>query len=194
MSKRLFGVIPNYRADQYTQQYVPLSTAEKFNIARHDSFDWPNYLLLVGYAMQSQMAAGNGHQKSVVAGFANFYMRSVADQIQGSYITEAILPWLLHEDPRFFRLGTGSVWRRTYSAASSVIINRRDSGATGVNYSELVGNMGVAGLGNLYYTNNQSVSNVFERYGMSVGNDVISNLLNEFWPDIRRRLPLLHHR
>ena len=41
--KRLLGVIPNFRADQYQPTYVALTSAQKFQLAREDSFDWPNY-------------------------------------------------------------------------------------------------------------------------------------------------------
>jgi hypothetical protein len=49
--------------------------------------------------------------------------------------------------------------------------------------------MGVTALGTLYYPDSRTVSEGVERYGMALGNDMISNLLTEFWPDIRRRLP-----
>ena len=54
----ILWVIPNYRADQTQQSYTPLTTTEKYHIARSDSFDWPNYFLLAGYALQSQIASG----------------------------------------------------------------------------------------------------------------------------------------
>ncbi|MFL6452150.1 MAG: hypothetical protein ACJ746_31465 [Bryobacteraceae bacterium] len=192
VSKRLLGVIPNFRADQYHEQYIPLSTAQKFEIARHDSFDWPNYLLLVGYAAQTQMSSEAGHHKNVGVGFRDSYVRSVADQVAGSYITEAILPSLLHEDPRFFRLGSGTFRHRAFHATSAVMINRRDNGTRGFAYSEMLGNAGSVALSNLYYSEDRSASNALERYSMTIGNDMISNLLTEFWPDIRRRLTRIH--
>jgi hypothetical protein len=125
VSKRLFGVIPNYRADQYQADYKPITTREKFAIARSDSFDWPNYLLLAGYAVQSQFASGGFSHNGGLNGFGRYYSRSVGDQIIGSYVTEAILPSLLDEDPRFFRLGGGSVWNRAYNAASRILVTKK---------------------------------------------------------------------
>lgn len=192
--KRLFGIIPNHRADQYQADYQPLNRSEKFEIARQDSFDWPNYFLLVGYAMQSEMASGNGSHTSKLAGFGQFYSRSVADQIIGSYVTEAILPSLFHEDPRYFRLGTGSLWFRAFHAASMILVARRDNGRKSFAFSETLGNAGVVAISSLYYTNDQSAKDAAQRFGMTLGNDVISNLLTEFWPDIKRRLPSLRRR
>ena len=188
VSKRLFGVIPNYRADQYQSEYKPINVREKFAIAKSDSFDWPNYFLLAGLAAQSQMAAGGLKHAGGFAGFGEYYGRSVADQIVGAYVTEAILPSLLHEDPRFFRLGKGPALHRAFYAASRIFITKKDNGGTGFYFSEIVGNLGVAAVGDLYYPNSQSLSTLGSRYGLSLGNDMISNVLTEFWPDIRRRL------
>jgi len=194
VDKRLFGVIPNYRADQAQAVYKPLTTHEKFLIARSDSFDWPNYFLLAGYALQSQIASGGFKHNGGIEGFGEFYARGMADQVIGSYITEAIMPSLLHEDPRFFRLGIGSIWHRTYYAASRILVTRLDNGGVGVNIAEVVGNMGVVAMTTLYYPASQSASEAAERYGMALGNDAISNLLTEFWPDIKRRLPSFHRK
>ena len=192
--KRLFGVIPNYRADQFQAQYTPISTRQKYAIARSDSFDWPNYFLLAGYALQSQIASGGGFSHNGgLTGFGKYYGRSVGDQIIGSYVTEAILPALLHEDPRFFRLGKGPIWYRAYNAASRIVIVQKDDGSTGFAIAEVAGNAGVVALTTAYYPESRSASEAMERFGMALGNDMISNLLTEFWPDIKRRLPFHHH-
>jgi hypothetical protein len=191
-SKRLFGVIPNYRAEQTWGTYQPLTTTQKYHIARSDSFDWPNYFLLAGYAVQSQVVSGGFSHNGGAAGFAKFYARSLGDQIIGSYVTEAILPSLLHEDPRFFRLGTGTFWHRSSYATSRVFITRMDNGKARFNVSELAGNAGVVAVTALYYPDSRSATAGVERYGMQLGNDAISNLLTEFWPDLRRHLRFQH--
>ena len=186
--KRLFNIIPNNRADEFQKEYKPLTTREKFNIARSDSFDWPNYFLLAGYAVQSQVLSGGFQHNGGMSGFAKFYGRSLGDQIIGSYITEAILPSVFHEDPRFFRIGTGSVWHRVSYASSRVLVTRADDGRYRFNFSEIAGNASIVALTRLYYPNSGSFSDATERFGMQLGNDVISNLVTEFWPDIKRRL------
>ena len=187
-------MIPNYRADQLQAQYTPISTAGKFAIARSDSFDWPNFFLLAGYALQSQVAAGGFLHSGGLSGFGRFYSRALADQVSGAYITEAILPSLLHEDPRYFRLGKGTFWHRTYNATSRVFVTKKDDGSTGFYISEIVGNMGVTAIGYFYYPDSRSLGATSERYGMSIGNDMISNMLTEFWPDIRRKMPFMRRR
>ena len=184
---RMFGVIPNYRAAQVTGEYQPLSTRQKFDIARRDSFDWPNFFLLAGFAVQNQVAEGGFSHNGGLKGFAEFYSRSLADQVIGNYITEAILPGLLHEDPRFFRLGGGSIRHRAFHAVASIAVTRAPGGQARFNFSEIVGNMGVTAITQSYY-DGKFGSEAIERYGMSLGNDAISNLLTEFWPDIKRHI------
>ncbi len=188
VSKRLFGIIPNYRADQVSDIYKPLTTAEKYRIARSDSFDWPNYFLLAGFALQSQVAAGGFSHNGGFTGFTQYYARAFGDQIIGSYVTEAVLPSLLHEDPRFFRLGAGSFWRRVYYASSRILVTRADSGKPRFNVSEIAGNAAVVAITSSYYPDSRSPSEAVERFGMALGNDAVSNLMTEFWPDIKRRL------
>ena len=159
-----------------------------------DSFDWPNFPLLAGYALESQVAAGGFSHNGGLTGFAEYYARGFSDQIIGSYVTEAILPSLLHEDPRYFRLGTGTFWHRTYYAATRIFVTRKDDGSTGLYYSELVGNIGVDAITTWYYPNSRSIPLNAERYALQLGNDAVSNILTEYWPDIKQRLQLLRHR
>jgi hypothetical protein len=194
VSNRLFGVIPNYRAAETLQTYKPLTTREKYHIAFEDSFDWPNFFLLAGYAAQSQIAAGGFHHNGGLPVFGEYYARGFSDQIIGSYVTDAILPSLLHDDPRYFRLGNGTLWRRTYYAASRIFVTRRDNGTSRFNITEIAGNIGVDAITTWYYPDSQSASEGLERFGMQLGNDAISNILTEFWPDIKRRLRPLQHR
>lgn len=188
VSKRLFGIIPNYRADQAQDTYKPLTSGEKYRIARSDSFDWPNYFLLAGFALQSQVAAGGFSHNGGFTGFTQYYARAFGDQIIGSYVTEAILPSLLHEDPRFFRLGAGSFWHRVYYASSRILVTRADSGKPRLYVSEIAGNAAVVAITSSYYPDSRSPSEAAERFGLALGNDAISNLMTEFWPDIKRRL------
>ncbi|MEO8128539.1 MAG: hypothetical protein ABI822_15670 [Bryobacteraceae bacterium] len=181
-------MIPNNRAGEFQKEYKPLTTREKFNIARSDSFDWPNYFLLAGYAVQSQVLSGGFQHNGGTSGFAKYYARSLGDQIIGSYITEAILPSVFHEDPRFFRIGTGSILHRVSYASSRILITRVDNGHNRFNISEIAGNASIVALTSLYYPNSRSWNEASERLGMQLGNDVISNLITEFWPDIKRRL------
>jgi hypothetical protein len=145
------------------------------------------------------VAAGGFSHTGGFKGFAEFYGRAAGDQVIGAYLTEAIMPSLLHEDPRYFRLGTGSFFHRVYYAASRIVITRSDNGGSRLFVSELAGNAGVVAITTAYYPTQRTAGEAFERYSQQLGNDAISNILTEFWPDIKRRLfhksapPLLTH-
>ena len=72
----------------------------------------------------------------------------MADQAVGNYLTEAIVPEVTREDPRYYTLGHGGFFKRTAYAVSRLLVTRTDSG---INLSEIVGNGAGAGISNLYY-------------------------------------------
>jgi hypothetical protein len=185
--KRAFGVLPNYRTADGTVPYMPISWKLKFKIAEKDTFDWPSYILGGAFAGISQLTNSNPSFGQGFEGYAKRYAANTADQDLGNFMTEAIMPTLLHEDPRYFRKVHGSIKSRTFYAVTRVLITKTDSGGTSFNYAEWLGNGSVAALGNLYYPDDRGFSATMQRTGTQVGTDAISQVLKEFWPDIKRK-------
>jgi len=79
---------------------------------------------------------------------------SVGDQLIGKFLTESLMPTLLHEDPRYFRRGRGGVWSRIGYSASRVLIARNDQGNWTFNFAEVGGNAIGAAIGNAHYPEN----------------------------------------
>ena len=102
-------------------------------------------------------------------------------------MTESVMPSVLHEDPRYFRLIHGSVSHRTIYALSRVLICRTDTDRPTINASEILGNGVSASLGNAYYPDNRGFGDTMQRMGTSILTDAVSNVLKEFWPDIKKR-------
>jgi len=102
------------------------------------------------------------------------------------------MPILLHEDPRYFRLGQGTFWHRMGYATSRVFITRTDSGNNRFNYSELLGNSLAVGVSNSYYPDSRNVGANFSKLSIQIATDALSNVLREFWPDVKRKLPFGH--
>jgi hypothetical protein len=73
-------------------------------------------------------------------GFAHRLVTSYGDRVLGNMLSEGVFPVLLHEDPRYFRRGTGSTKSRLGYALSRTIITKTDSGKKRFNYSEWLGN------------------------------------------------------
>jgi hypothetical protein len=185
--KRVLGVLPNYRTANETGIYTPITTKQKFTIATKDSFDYPLIMLGAGIAGLGQLTNENPSFGQGAAGFARRFGTSYADQAIGNMMTEAIFPTFLHEDPRYFRRGYGSKWSRTFYAASRVLVTRTDAGNWRFNYSEVIGNATGVAISNAYYPDNRNVGANVAKLGQQIAIDAISQVLKEFWPDIKRR-------
>lgn len=186
--KRILGVLPNYRTVDGTVPFQTISAKNKLTIAAKDSFDWPNYLVGGAFAGLYQLENAHPNLGQGAAGFARYYGTSYADQVIGNMLTEGFMPILLHQDPRYFRKVHGSVMGRTGYALSRVLITRTDSGHSTFNFSEVLGNGIGASIANLYYTGEQGFGDTAMRAGTQIATDALSQVLKEFWPDIKRHL------
>jgi|HubBroStandDraft_6_1064221.scaffolds.fasta_scaffold82960_3 hypothetical protein len=188
-TKRIFGIIPNYRSVSANTALPPDSTKEKFWLATQDSFDYSSFLfvgLLAGYG-QATKNDPEFHQGA--AGYGRYYWHLFVDQAIGNYFTEAIMPTLTHEDPRYYTLGKGSFFRRSGYAISRLFVTRNDRLERTFNLSEIVGNGAAAGISNLYYPpQERTFRKTAEKWGLQVGIDGVGNVLKEFWPDIDRAI------
>lgn len=186
----ILGIVPNYTTvNNPPKQYEPISPREKFKLATEDTFDPYSFVITGIYAGVAQW--GNNYRQfgQGMEGYGKRYGAALADGTISNYITEGILPTLLHEDPRLFRLGTGTIWKRIGYAASRVLITRTDSGGERFNVSEIVGNMISASISNCYYPPlNRSFDNTLEHFEINVVSDAGFNVLKEFWPDMRCRV------
>ena len=191
IDKRIFGVLPNYRTADGTAPFMPITMQHKFYIAAKDSFDYPVYITAAAFAGLYQLENQNPSFGQGVKGYAKRLASSYGDQAIGNLMTEAIFPSLLHEDPRYFRIGSsgGSTWHRTRYAITRVFVVRTDKGGWTFNFSEWLGNGTTVALSNLYYpADTRNVSDNVQKLGIQVGTDALSQVLKEFWPDIKRKL------
>jgi hypothetical protein len=186
----ILGIFPNYTTVNHPpKEYHPITTREKFKLASQDTFDPYSFVITGIYAGVAQW--GNNYRQfgQGAQGYGKRYGATFADGTVSNYLTEGVLPALFHEDPRLFRLGTGSTFKRIGYAMSRVVITRADSGRERFNVSEIAGNMLAASLSNLYYPPlNRSVDNTAEHFMINVISDAGFNVLKEFWPDMRRKV------
>jgi len=187
--KRILGIVPNYRAVSANTQLPPLSFKGAMWLATQDTFDYSSFLFvggLAGIAMagKAQPSFGQGAE-----GYGKYYWHSFADNGIENYMTEAIVPALTREDPRYYTLGKGGFFKRTGYAASRLFITRTNSGGRSFNLSEVVGAGAAAGIGNAYYPPEYNPwVKTYQRWGTQVGLDGVFNVLKEFWPDIDQKV------
>lgn len=185
--KRVFGLVPNYKTTDLSLPFKPITPRQKFTIAAKDSFDWTIPILAAAYAGIGQWTNQNPRLGQGASGYGNRFVRVYADQVIGNFMVEGCLPTLLHEDPRYFRMGQGSFWKRTGYAASRVFVTRTDRGTWRFNTSEVLGNAIAVGISNSYYPGSRTLSDNSQRFATQIGTDAFSNILKEFWPDVRHK-------
>jgi hypothetical protein len=187
IDKRAFGVLPNYRTADGSAPFEPISAKYKLTIAVKDSFDGPLYLTGGIFAGIYQLQNQNPSFGQGLKGYAHRYVTSFADQSIGNMMTEGFMPALLHQDPRYFRRGTGSVKSRLGYAVTRIFVCKNDSGKWGFNYSEVLGNSAGAAISNAYYPDTRTVHDNVQKLGIQLGTDALSQVAKEFWPDIKRK-------
>jgi hypothetical protein len=186
--KRMFGLLPNYRTADRSQEGTTITARRKMYIASKDSFDYPMVGLAAVLAGLNQVADQQPSFGQGVKGYSHRLWTNYADQSIGNLFTEGMFPAMLHEDPRYFRRATGNTWYRAWYAASRVFLTHKDGGGSRFNYSEWLGNASAVAISNAYYPDNRNFSDNSIKLLQQVGTDAASQVLKEFWPDIKRKL------
>ena len=183
--QRVLGVIPNFYAS-YIWDAAPLTRKQKFSLAWKFTGDPVNIAMaavVAGTEQSSDTLAGYGQG---TRGYARRFGATYADGFTSTMLGQAILPSLLHQDPRYFVKGTGSIRSRALYSIATVVICKGDNGRWQPNYSNVLGNLAASGISNIYYP-------ASSRHGaaLTVQNSLIGtafgatgNLIQEF---------LLHH-
>ncbi len=188
-TKRILGIVPNFRAVSTDEQLPPQSVKEKFVTATEDSFDYSSIfipLVLTGYDMEID-ATPEFHQGA--PGFARYFWHNAVDQTSENYMVEFVIPSITREDTRYYTLGRGGFFKRTGYALSRTVVTRSDSGNNVFNASEIVGAGASAGFSSLYYPSRErSLTNTGTEWGLDVAIDAASFVFKEFWPDINHKL------
>ncbi|MGA7908318.1 MAG: hypothetical protein WCA16_13000 [Candidatus Sulfotelmatobacter sp.] len=194
VNDRILEVMPNYGTVENADRLPPISTGQKYRLATAGVLDYFTFPFIGGLAAIDQ---ANTAPKSWGQGWGAYgkrYGASFADNGIGTYMTTAILPSAHHEDPRYYQLGKGSIPHRTFYSLGRLFVARTDSGHSRFNYSELLGNAAAAGLSNFYHApEDRTLGRNLGTYGMLDMWDGVSNLMKEFWPDIRRTVFKKHN-
>jgi hypothetical protein len=188
-TKRILGIVPNFRAVSADTKLPPETVREKFVSCTEDSFDYSAIFIpaaIAGYDM-AKRETPEFHQGA--AGYARYFWHSAVDQTSENYMVEFVVPAVTHEDPRYYALGHGGFIKRSGYALSRAVITRSDSGAEVFNFSEVLGSGAASGISNLYYPSaSRSLGNTGSQWGLDVAIDAASFWVKEFWPDVNRRL------
>lgn len=184
--KRIFWIVPNFMTtNDEPENRGPLSVKQKYTIAWHQFADQSAHFGNVLQASISQAANGIPHYGQGWGAFGERFLAQEGDQFTGSFLIYGVLPQLLHQDPRYFRKGTGSPLSRIGYAASRVLIARRDNGNTVFNAAQVFGQLGQAGISLSYYPQqDRDVHGLIVGWLVNQTYNIGWNQLKEFTPDL----------
>ena len=177
--QRILGFIPNFFV-AYDHNPEPLTSKMKFKLALKTATD-PVTIAGVALFAGIYQAADTPNYGQGVQGYAKRFGSVYAGGFTDVMIGGAILPSLLHQDPRYFFQGTGTTGSRTWHAIKSPFVTRGDNGKWQPNYSSLGGDLATAGIANLWYpASDRSAGRVFTNFGVATAERIGAALVQEF--------------
>jgi hypothetical protein len=178
-TQRVLGIIPNFYV-VYDPNPAPLTAKLKYHLALKTSTDAFTVLGVAAFAAINQ-AGDTPNYPQGWAGYGERFGAAAADGVSDIMIGGAILPSLLHQDPRYFYQGTGSTKSRVFHAISSPFLCHGDNGRLQPNYSSIGGDLGSSALSNLYYpASDRGTGLVFQNFAITTGERMLSSLVQEF--------------
>jgi len=184
---RLFWVMPTYAVSN-SRLPGSLSSREKFRLSVQnttDPFTFGDIAVNAGVQQAKNNLAGYGQG---AAGYGKRIGAGLADQASASFFKTYLFPSLLHQDPRYFRQGSGPFKRRLANAITRPVVTRNDSGRRAFNWAELLGGIAASSLSNAYYpASNSGVGPTFRRVATGIPFSMIDHLIDEFGPDVQRK-------
>ncbi len=175
----------------FTDDAVPLSKGQKMQLAFHSSIDpytFAEAALFGGYRELNDNYSGYGWGAE---GYGKRVGSAYADSFLGNMIGNGALPGLLHQEPRYFRLGHGSFFHRLLYAAASAVRCRHDgTHKWEPNYSNVGGNILAGAISNVYYPQEEKGwKHTFGDGMVNTATGVVGTVFQEFWLDLAHKMP-----
>ena len=178
--QRLLGVFPDFFVT-YAPNPVPLTTAQKLQLGWRTIVD-PVVFFSTSVAAGIQQARGNNPEFGQGAeGYAKRFGANYADEVSSIIIGHVVMQSILHQDPRYFYKGTGSIRSRALYAIGTAFVRKGDNGHWQPDYSDVLGGMAATELSSLYYPRtSRPVRRLADSVAIDFGGRAIHNLLHEF--------------
>lgn len=186
-SQKVLGVIPQYSVTS-RRDAPALTPREKFRLMAHGTinpFEFVATGLQAGLSQATDEFPGYGQG---AAGYGKRYGAALADQTSSQFFSNFFYPVLFKEDPRYFRLGEGSVKHRIlYSLEQEFVVVKDDRTRT-FNFSNVLGAFTSGAISNAYYpTGERGLGDTVNRSAIALVYGSAGGLIDEFWPDIQKR-------
>jgi hypothetical protein len=188
-TKRVLGIVPNFRSVSADTKLPPMSPKDKFIVAGKDTFDYSALFIAgiqAGFAMNSA-SYPEFHQG--LKGYGRYYWHTLADTASENFMVGGAGPIIFKQDNRFYTLGHGGFRKRASYAVTRVLISRKDDGDATFNFAEVIGSGASSGLSTLWYPKQyQTWTKVGQKWLTSDLIDSFNFFWKEFWPDVNKRV------
>ncbi len=186
--QRVLGVVPNF-GTTYLWDAASLTAGQKMGLALRSAVDPFTFAAAVLVAGSHEVLDDEPGFQWGAAGFGQRAGAAYLDAFDGNLIGGGILPALLHQDPRYFRMGRGGFRHRLFYAIEATVVCRGDNGRNEPNYSNIGGNLAAGAISNLYYPEQNAGAGQTVLNGIIVtAENTAGGIFDEFWPDISRKL------
>ncbi len=186
-SQRILGIVPNFGTTS-RHDASPLTAGQKFHLFAKGTVDPFNWVAIGIQAGVSQAENEFPSYGQGAAGFGKRYGAALADSTSSGFFANFLYPVLLKEDPRYFRLGEGSIKHRIAYSLAQEFVCHTDKGTRSVNLSNIFGAFTAGSVSNLYYPpSDRGFSLTMSRSAISLLYGSTGGLISEFWPDIDRK-------
>ena len=178
--QRVLGIFPNFYTS-YIWKADPMPNRLKYRLAVRAITDPFTLLIVAGTAGAEQYNGTYPGYGPGVAGYGKRFGAAYGDALTARIIGSAILPSVLHQDPRYFYQGSGSISSRSIHAVGSTFITRGDNGKPQINFSHLMGSLAAGAIANAYHpASSRGLGLTFETFGITTGANALGNLFREF--------------
>lgn len=178
--QRVLGFLPNYYTS-YIWNAAPLTPKQKFHLSLRQTTDPVTFLVAAGLAGVEQKHNTFPGYGQGTEGYAKRFGAAYGDTMISRMVSRAILPTVLHQDPRYFYRGSGSFRSRLFYALAQAFVCRGDDGRLEPNYSQMFGNFSAAGLSNVYRAPADRRVGLTLRNGLIItASGEVENVLREF--------------
>ena len=178
-TQRALGFIPNFYV-VYDRRPEPLTARLKFQLAFRALTDPVTLGGFVANASIYQAVRYPDYQEGW-AGYGQRLGSTFAGGYTGVLVGDALLPSLLHQDPRYFYRGTGTTKSRLLHALSYPVMTRGDNGRSEINYSGIGGDLAAGAMANAYYPQQERGARlVLNSALIGAGGRIANGLVQEF--------------
>jgi hypothetical protein len=179
--QRIAGFMPNFFVT-YDWHAAPLDTRQKFELSWRNTLDPANFAISAATAGVQQARNEFDGFGQGAGGYGKRLAADTGDLLFGTFMGGFVFPTLLHQDPRYFYKGAGSVVSRTLYAIAASVICRGDNGKWQPNYSSVLGDFSAGAISNFYYpsSDRNGAALTIENGFLDIAEDAIGNVVQEF--------------